>query len=202
MRGSHGVIDRRTPTEIAGAEELDAMIAEVAGWDAAALATIRADLTRENLTAADEADAIGRYRAYVARRRNLAGVGVEYDRRLAKWVKRHGHEPKTAAEGADWVAYLLKPVLKAAAEAEKARALEAERERVEHEQASAEAIQPRQAARRGSRAVRARTAVVASPGPESEPAVPVRRRRPRPVGVIARFDPITGEIRRPITDND
>jgi hypothetical protein len=196
-----GVVDRRTPAEVAATDELDAMIAEAVQWDKAELAAIRAEATRDDLTPADEDALAERYRVYRRRRRSQREAGEQAERRIAKWVMRHG-EPRTREAREALGAYLAKPAVKAAERAQAVLTAAAEQERAAQAEAATEAIAD---AKRHQRAQRGPDAPSRgrSADPTSEPqATPRTRQRRRPAGVVSMFDPMTGEIRRPITDND
>lgn len=177
-----GVVDRRTPAEVAAADEFAEQVAEVEAWDAARLAAIRAEVARDDLTPADEDALIERYRALRESRRHAAEVAAETDRRVAKWIMRHG-EPRTAAARAELGAYIAKPVVKQQRHDIEASLANARREQHERAEAAAEAVREQQAARRApSTPGRRPTAAVAASAGEPEPP-PRRRRRNR--GIVA-----------------
>lgn len=177
-----GVVDRRSPAEVAAADEFAEQLAEAEAWVEAELVAIRTEAARDDLTPADEDALVERYRVHRRRRHAAEAARAETDRRVAKWIMRHG-EPRNAAAREALGAYIAKPVVKQQRHDIEASLANARREQHERAEAAAEAVREQQAARRApSTPGRRPTAAVAASAGEPEPP-PRRRRRNR--GIVA-----------------
>lgn len=180
-----GVIDRRTPAEIAAADGMTELFAEAAIVEERTLADIREAAARDDLTPADEDALIERYKAFRASRTRAAEVAAATERRVAKWIMRHG-EPRTAAARQALGAHIAKPAVRDAEALSEAARQAIEHERREQAQAAAQAPPLPQVTRSPGR--RPRTTEV-SPG---EPQAPRRQRQRRTrVGVVGTLSMFT-----------